>query len=73
MLNSQPLIYKLIDALRREQQKTEATLIKLKTGPSFYRKNKYVEYDERLKNINSVYSKVDFESFYERMCLLLKY
>lgn len=73
MLNSHPLIYKLIDALRREQQKTEAILIKLKTGASFYRKNKYIEYDERLKNINSVYSKVDFESFYERMCLLIKY
>lgn len=57
MLKSHPLIYSLIDEFRKEQKKTEDSLIKLKTGIEYKRKPEYILLDERLQNIIKEYKK----------------
>ena len=73
MLKNHPSIYALVDAFRKEQKKTENTLIKLKTGIVYKRKPEYVILDERLKIILSTYDKKHFETFFENISLVLKY
>ena len=73
MLKNHPSIYALVDAFRREQRKTENSILKLKTGIVYKRKPHYIILDERLKVILSSYNKNKFDEFYENVTLVLKY
>ena len=68
-----PLFYALVDALRKEQKKTETEILKLETGIVHKRKSKYILLDERIQNIFSHYSIAKFDEFYENLSLILKY
>jgi (p)ppGpp synthase/HD superfamily hydrolase len=72
-LAKHPLFYALVDALRKEQKKTESEILKLQTGIVHKRKTKYVLLDERIQNVLSRYSIEKFEDFYENLSLILKY
>ena len=73
MLKKHPNFYSLIDSLRRENKKIENKLLKARTGLVVSKHAKSSNLDERLKELLKGYNKQNFESFFEKIILLLKY
>ena len=73
MLNAHPLVYKLIDALRREQKQMEVALIIIRTVVTYARKPFYVQIDERIKNIVNNYNIDNFNDYFDNLNLIIKY
>ena len=73
MLKSHPLVYKLVDWLRKEQVLAAEKVVFAKTGVRHTRKPEYVKLDERLKALIEVYEKNNFEEYFENLSLILDY
>ncbi|CAF0925217.1 unnamed protein product [Brachionus calyciflorus] len=73
MLKKHPNVYCLIDSLRHENKKIENKLLKARTGLVVSRKRDDVILDERIKELLKDYSKENFEDFFDKIALLLKF
>ncbi|CAF0998609.1 unnamed protein product [Brachionus calyciflorus] len=73
LLDHHPLIYELIDVLRKEQKTSEMNLVKLKTGIHYKRKPKYITLDERIQVIVDNYNKSKFQEFFDSLSSILYY
>ncbi|CAF0822724.1 unnamed protein product [Brachionus calyciflorus] len=73
MLKKHPNFYSLIDSLRRETQKAENNLLKAQTGTVSTRKNEDLVLDEKIRELLSEYNKSEYEIFFDKLALLLKY
>ena len=73
MLNKHPLIYSLIDSFRTEDKKMQDLHVQLKTGFVYKRKPKYVQLDDRIKEVLKFYEEDDFFLFYDNLAAILNY
>ena len=73
MLGNHPLIYSLIDSLRKEQKMVEDNLIRLNAGIQYKRKPKYVLLDEQLIFAVKSYCKDSFNSYYDTINSIVSY
>ncbi|CAF0910160.1 unnamed protein product [Brachionus calyciflorus] len=70
MLKSHPVIYELVENLRKENKITEDNLIKVKTGLVSNFKSEKLVVEKRLIKILSNYGKNKFDEFYKNLALV---
>ncbi|CAF1047866.1 unnamed protein product, partial [Brachionus calyciflorus] len=73
MLKKHPNFYSLIDSLRSENKKSEYNLLKAQTGPMPTKKSVGLAIDERVREVLSEYKKNDYESFFDKLSLILNF
>ncbi len=73
ILGNHPLIYSLVDSMRKEQKRTEDNLLRLRAGIVYKRKPHYVRLDEQLIFAVKSYSKESFSSYYDTINSIVSY
>ena len=73
MLIKHPLVYSLVDSLRKEQKMVEDNIIRLNAGIEYKRKPKYVQLDEQLTFAVKSYNKNTFSHYYYTINSIVSY
>lgn len=73
MLRSHPSVYKLIDAIRKEESLNRKKLNRARSGIKPKKKAEYLEIDERIQTILKNYNKNKACDFLDDLNLVLKY
>ena len=69
-MKKHPSIYTLVDAFRKEQKKTEDSLVKSRSGVVNKPRGKYVALDKRINEIMLDYQREKYAKTHEALALL---
>jgi hypothetical protein len=72
-LKSHPIVYDLIEALRKEDKRNSDILIKLQTGVTFNKNCEFVKTENRIREILKSYTKEKLDDFFNRLSLVINY
>jgi hypothetical protein len=73
ILGKHPLVYSLVDSLRKEQKFAEDNLIRLYAGIQYRRRPAYVLLDEQLVFAVNHYSKDTFSAYFDTINSIVSY